>query len=131
MSKNLQSINDYRVDFRPKYYAVAKINCPVIGEVVFNGKGFNHIFYKSGRKDRSINDIKTRIRIFDHAVELLAKSQYYSNYEKDIKASKPIEYWEFFGVIKNKRIKVVVRREGNGNIHFFSVIPAWEKKRFQ
>jgi len=33
-------------------------------------------------------------------------------------------------VINDRRIKVVIRQVGNGQKHFWSVIPAWRKDRF-
>jgi hypothetical protein len=34
-------------------------------------------------------------------------------------------YWGLIAIIDGRKIKVILRRVGNGEIHFWSVIPAW------
>jgi len=50
-----------------------------------------------------------------------------SNYKKENVSYK---FWAFEAVINDRRIKVVIRQVGNGQKHFWSVIPAWRKDRF-
>jgi hypothetical protein len=42
---------------------------------------------------------------------------------------KTLKFWSLEGVVDDRRIKVIVRQVGNGNKHFWSVIPDWRKIR--
>jgi hypothetical protein len=109
-----------------------EIVCPAFPKekIFFNSKGINHLIYKGARSMREMSRIKTNIRLLPGAIKLLKimpVSQEEACYENHgIK----MRYWAFEGVIDGRRIKVVIRQKGNGNKHFFSVIPAWRKDRF-
>ena len=37
--------------------------------------------------------------------------------------TKTISYWGLIAIIENKKIKVILRKIGNGHLHFWSIIP--------
>ncbi len=127
-----------------KYKQIESVECPYLKrEVVFNSNGFRHIIYKSKNKKRHINTQLLRFNLLDKAVELIANSNTLQEYES-IKAEvstkdhgvsvikiKKTEYFGFIGIINGWKIKVIVKRIGNGNPIFWSVIPNWttNKKR--
>lgn len=119
-----------------EYVKIKSVSCPAFTKekIVFNAKGFNHIFYKGSRSDRDFKDIQTRVRLLSRAVILLNKSgvvQEENSYREESKGKvKEFKFWAFEGVIEERRIKVVVRQIGKGNKHFWSVIPAWRSARF-
>lgn len=109
-----------------------EISCPAFpGEkVVFNAKGINHLLYKGNRSKRDISRIQTNIRLLPSAIKVLRLMPFFqeeSCYKKDEIIYK---YWAFEAVIEERRVKVVIRQIGNGQKHFWSVIPAWRKDRF-
>lgn len=61
---------------KKKYFKIKEVTCPAFPEekVVFNSKGFNHIFYKGPRSGRKKTNAACRVRLLDRAVELLEKS---------------------------------------------------------
>lgn len=115
-------------DFIEKYKKIGAVFCPYFRlEIGFNGKGLNHVFFQGSRSERDFEDMQTRMRLMDRAVKLLKIVTTHSGYICDNKGSKPIHYWEFIAVIDNRRIKVVVRQQGDGGAkHFWSVIPKWK-----
>lgn len=121
---------------KEKYSRIQSINCPAFPNetIVFNAKGFNHLFYKGARSGRNKVSIAVRIRLLDRAVELLTKSMFFQeedSYEGVYRGKKKkYQFWALEGIIKNKRIKVVVRQIGKGKKHFWSVIPSWRKSKF-
>jgi len=121
---------------KEKYSKIGEVTCPAFPneKIVFNAKGFNHIFYKGGRSGRSKVNIATKIRLLDRAVELLKKSavfQEQDSYNAIYRGKRrKHKFWAFEGVIKDRRIKVIVRQVGRGKKHYWSVIPAWRKARF-
>jgi len=45
--------------------------------------------------------------------------------------TKTVCYWAFIAIINNKiRIKIILRKVGKGNIHFWSIIPIWKTKEY-
>ena len=125
----------YKEKAREQYTKIGEVKCPAFNEkVVYNAKGFNHIFYKGSRSDRGFKDIQTRVRLLDRSKELLEKSgvvQEESSYQGKHKGkAKEFKFWGLEGVINDRRIRVVVRQVGQGKKHFWSVIPAWRKTRF-
>lgn len=133
--------------FHKKYIEINKVFCPYIeSDVIFNSDGFRHLIYASGDKKRNDNSIAMRLKLVMSAKKLLECTTTLQEYFEDIVeihtkvhnkpaiVKKRLIYWGFIGIIDNKwKIKVVVRKVGNGNPHFWSVIPNWvtSKKRDQ
>ncbi|MBU1129752.1 hypothetical protein KKE45_00330 [Patescibacteria group bacterium] len=111
---------------------IKEIDCSAFpGEKVsFNAKGINHLIYKSDRSMRSVERIRTNIRLLPRAIKLLKLMPIFQE-EASYKIGKTIfHFWAFEGVVDNRRIKVIVRQKGNGKKYFWSVIPCWRKDRF-
>lgn len=127
---------DFKETAKREYKKIKPVNCPAFTKekVVFNAKGFNHIFYKGSRSDRDFKDIQTRVRLLVRAVVLLKKShlvQEESSYKTEYRGKvKEFKFWAFEGIIEDRRIKVVVRQVGLGKKHFWSVIPGWRPVRY-
>ena len=127
MKKQHNEHNHDNEAFKRNYRLVQQVFCPALQDhVQFNGKGLNHIFYRGSRSPRLSGDIEVRMRIFDRAVQLLKIVQTISGYATDQKTATTTKYWEFIGLIEQRRIKVIVRQKGNGQKHFWSVIPSWK-----
>lgn len=75
-----------------------------------------------------------KIRLLDRAVGLLEKSTVFQeedSYNGIYRGKRrKFKFWAFEGVIRDRRIKVIVRQIGRGKKHFWSVIPSWRKSRF-
>lgn len=121
---------------KEKYSQIGEVSCPAFPDetIVFNAKGFNHIFYKGARSGRRKDSIAVRVRLLDRAAELLEISTIFQEEDsyKGVHKGKRKKYhfWAFEGVIRNRRIKVIIRQVGEGKKHFWSVIPSWRKSRF-
>jgi len=108
--------------------------CPAFPKekVIFNSRGLSHLFYKgaSKRSLRPIKEIETRVNLLPsaykvlHLMPLLQEESTLIDHE-----GKVCIYFAFEAVVDNRRIKVIVRQVGNGQKHFWSVIPAWRKIR--
>lgn len=108
------------------------INCPSFTneKVFFNAKGLQHLFYKGPRSRRDIKRITKSIELLPRSVKLLKLMPIAQEEDEYVSHNKRYRFWAFEGVVENRRIKVVVRQIGTGRKHFYSVIPAWRKKRF-
>lgn len=107
------------------YYSVKLVHAPLINQdIVFNRYGWKHLLYDSSDRRRNNKDIELRLFLL-HEVKAIIRS---SNYpvittNKATNNEPAIVYYEFYGKSKkiNRFVKVIVRRIGTGNYHFFSV----------
>lgn len=121
------------------YQSLGPINCPAIGEeihFVFS-EGFHHIVYKSKGSLRPQKDQIMRFSLLKRAVQLVSLTTTIQEFEEMtqsvmIKMNKEkineyrlVKYWGLIAIIDNRKIKVVLRKIGNGATQFWSVIPAW------
>lgn len=117
-----------------------------LGEIHFNSSGFMHLIWKNLNKKHKRNwkSQLARFRLLRHIKPVLKGMQYYQEYMESLEEvktkqgkkttlqSKVITYWGFVAIIENKiRIKIVLRRIGNGKIHFWSIIPIWKTKQYK
>ncbi len=131
----------------PDYYQIRKdaneyfmnlkaIQCPALElEVHFNSRGFNHIIYKKGNIERPRFEQIPRFQILAMAVKIISKTTTFQEFEEIQKEliswnkgrktlkTKTISYWGLIAIIENKKIKVILRKIGNGHLHFWSIIP--------
>lgn len=110
------------------------VQCPAFPDekVVFNSKGLSHLFYKGSRKtsSRSLEEASVRVGLLSRALKLLQVMPLAQEEFSLIDyRHRRCYYFAFEAVVGGRRIKVIVRKVGDGNLHFWSVIPAWRKTR--
>jgi hypothetical protein len=104
------------------------IYSPAVGSIKINSKGFRHLIYKNeGHKRNKQNQI-ARFYLLKYLKPVLSKSWFYQEYLEE----KNTVYWSFIAIIENKiRIKIILKKVGKGNIHFWSIIPIWRSKYYK
>lgn len=122
-----------------------KIKSPCLGDIFFNSDGFRHLIWKIDKihKRDWKNQVK-RFELLNYVKPVIEKMGFYQEYLETIEhvkikdhgkikiVSKKIIYWCFIAVIENKiRIKVILRKIGDGNIIFWSVIPYWKTTEYK
>ncbi len=94
--------------------------------IYFNSKGFNHITFKNPRNIRPITDQMNRLKLLESAIQLIKKANIYQEYEEVTGLeNKNIKYWGIIAILNNVKLKVIIRSIGNGQKHFWSVIPGY------
>jgi len=109
--------------------------CPYFHQnIFFNSNGFHHLRYSS-RRERSRKEQVLKFNLLPLAINVIKKSgtiqEYRSDFIKNRKnqESKNVAYWAFIAICgaktgkNNIKIKVILRKIGNGNIVFWSVMP--------
>lgn len=105
-------------------------------DIVFNSDGFHHLQF-SARRERNKGEQILKFNLLPLALNVIKKSGTIQEYRKSLipigKKSerdgmtpmKNVEYWGFAAIVGEKQIKirVVLRRIGDGNIVFWSVMP--------
>ena len=101
------------------YSTLQEVSCPALSNesVVFNAMGLKHIIRK-GRFIRQKNDQLRRFRLLKYAKDILADPEVLPVHRKEESA----EFWTFEKIYPDRKVIVIVRRLGNGNKHFFSIM---------
>lgn len=123
---NMQ-FKDLYTQSKLKYENFESVICPALNiKVNFNAKGFNHLTFKNPRNPRNIGDQMNRLKLLDLMFEFIQHTNTFQEYEKiETEGQKVKEYWGLIAIYKNKKLKVILRKIGNGEVHFWSVIPAY------
>jgi hypothetical protein len=105
-------------------------------DIILNSDGFHHLQF-SARRERNKKEQILKFNLLPLALEIIRKSGTVQEYRKLLtpigKRSprdgsipmKEVEYWGLVAIVGEKQIKVrtVLRRVGDGNITFWSVMP--------
>ena len=104
-------------------------------QVVLNSDGFHHLQF-SDRHERSKEEQLLKFSLLPLALDIIKKSTTLQEFRKEpIRISRPskdgfsltkiAEYFGFIAIVGDKKIKirVIVRRVGDGNFTFWSVMP--------
>ena len=132
---NFIKIRDEAENF---YKTIGFVYCPYFGEkIAFNAKGLKHLKFKSDRQARPYTEQYPRLKLLHLAPEVLKKSHTVQGIWKVKRFEaqktnkrwehvlKDVTYYEFIAVLKNVRVKVIVKEVWGGEKHFWSVIPFW------
>ena len=111
-------------------------------EIILNSDGFHHLQF-SARRERNKKEQLLKFNLLPLAFSVIKKSGTLQEYrkklmpigeksEKDgLRQAKIVEWWGFIAITGNPqvKIKVILRKVGNGNIIFWSVMPYSSIKR--
>ncbi len=118
------------------YNSQKDIFCPYFNnQIILNSDGFHHLQF-SARRERNKKEQLLKFSLLPLALVIIKKSGTVQEYRKTLssvgkkskdgsKQMKNIEYWGFVAIIGENKIKIktVLRRIGDGNIIFWSVMP--------
>jgi hypothetical protein len=128
------------------YKTIGAIHCPYFDKkIVFNSDGFHHLRYKTSGSEREKQTQLYKFNLLSHACEKIKCSGTLQQYRKQWSVygrrknangsseMKEMEYYAFEGILGKDqnmtRTKVVIRRVGNGELHFWSVMSDVDLKR--
>ncbi len=117
------------------YSSIGSVICPGLNNelVSFSKYGFYHLLRKRGVL-RPRKEQLRRFALLHSAVEVIKNAKSYDSYNYETKEqfaedhglpvlkSSIAEFWSFSGIYSSKIVTVIVRKIGNGNMHFFSVM---------
>ena len=134
------------IEAEANYKDVGSVHCPYFNKkVTFNSDGFHHLRYKVAGSEREKAAQMYKFSLLAGAVELISASGTLQQYRKQWGAvgrkkntdgsrdMKEMEYFAFEGILGEgssmMRIKAIVRKVGNGEPHFWSVMSDADLKR--
>src|ERR1044071_166509 len=134
-SDELESV---RADAEGLYHKIGNVYCPYFSQpVAFNAKGIRHLKFKYDRHARPRQDQYARLKLLHLAPEVLGLSrtlqgiwhtrqfEFQKMHSRWDRVLRDVTFFEFIAVLDNVRIKVIVKQVGDGEKHFWSVIPFW------
>lgn len=135
METDLQYFNERKEKTRAIYNAQKDIHNPYLkNQIIFNSDGFHHLQF-SARRERNKKEQLLKFNLLQLAIGVIKNSGTLQEYRKNLipisdkrkngTLMKWVEYWGFVAIVGEKQIKirVVLRRIGDGNITFWSVMP--------
>ncbi len=137
MEINQESFLKIKEKAEKLYLSKKEIYCPYFQKrIILNSDGFHHLQFSS-RRERNKNEQFLKFCLLSFALEIIEKSGTIQEYRKILmpigKKSKrdgfikmkEVEFWGLVAIIgeKSKKIKATLRRVGDGNITFWSVMP--------
>lgn len=136
MEIDVAYFNERKEKTRAIYDTHRKVYSPYLkSEVVFNSDGFHHLQF-SARRERDKKEQLLKFSLLPLALIVIKNSGTLQEYRKGLTTvgkkskdgfslTKSTEYWGFVAIVgENKiKIKVILRRVGDGNITFWSVMP--------
>ena len=139
---NYEKLKEAAINF---YHNIGKIHSPVLEQdIYFTAEGFNHIIFTNSRSERERLSQILRFKLLSLAVKLVKISTTYQefeetlkefnvkSYKKTVRKTKSVKYWGIIAIIDGRKIKVILRKVGeNGNIHFWSIVPAWVTNKYR
>lgn len=115
---------------RKAYESTKNIYCPLLKEVVyFNNQGFHHATHDGRGKLRIQADARMRLNLLPDVNTVIASSTTFGSPPRVIPKSDPqnkqAKELVFYELSKrfnsHKEVSVILRRVGNGRLHYFSV----------
>jgi hypothetical protein len=136
MDIDIDYFNNRKEKARKLYSTQKTIYSPYFKtEIILNSDGFHHLQF-SARRERSKREQLFKLNLLPLALEIVRKSGTVQEYRKILtpvgkKSSrdgsvkmKEVEYWGLIAIVGENKIKTrtVLRRIGDGNIAFWSVM---------
>jgi hypothetical protein len=111
-------------------------------EIHFNIiRGLEHLKFKRRGITRSEQDQYTRFKLLDLAPQILKLSRTLQGYQETKGFERVrihgrtenrlvrVRYYEFIAILKEVRLKVIIKQIDNGERFFWSLIPFWRAKK--
>ena len=136
MEVDATDFNERKEKARTIYNAQRSIHNPYLKSwVIFNSDGFHHLQF-SARRERNKKEQLLKFSLLPWAIGVIKNSGTLQQHKKELMSvgkrgkdgfapTKTVEYWGFIAIVGKAKvtIKVVLRRIGDGNITFLSVMP--------
>jgi hypothetical protein len=126
------------------YAKIGEVQCPYLGaKVAFNAKGLDHLKMKRWNHARSRSDQYVRLKLLHLAPEIIKKSHTLQGLDEGKKFERIkvhsrweekmifVQYFEFIAVIKNRRMRIIVKKVDDGPYYFWSIVPYWKQGEFR
>lgn len=122
------------------YEKIGEVRCPFLETTVsFNAKGLDHLKLKRWNHAREQKDQWVRLKLLHLAPEVIKKSHTLQGLDEVNKLERikinsrwemksiNVTYYEFISVLQGCRVRIVVKKVGDGPAYFWSIVPFWKQ----
>ena len=120
---------------RREYKKFTRVYCPCLSQhIYFNSDGFNHLRFNVDGTPRNPKEQMYKLGLLPLTIPVIKNAAQIQAYRKIMspigrkkingkKILKEVEYWSLIAITGRQKvkIKVIIRRIGTGNSHFWSV----------
>ncbi len=113
---------------KENYTKISRIYCGCVKEYVFfNAQGFNHLLYRFSGKPREINEQVYKLQLFKFVPGVVRSTVSIDEVRYEIgaasrKKNASMKKITYIAIIGPSKIKVILKKVGNGNFTFWSVM---------
>jgi hypothetical protein len=138
MAPEIENFEEVKLKGEAFYKTIEPTYCPYLQQKVhFNAEGLEHLKFKRRRMARPRQDQYMRFKLLRLAPEVLTNSKTVQGiwetkefitvrtHSRNEQVLKPVTYYEFIAVIKQVRIKIIIRKIHEATPMFWSIIPFW------
>ena len=115
MNKNLSQSKDIYTSIKSVYSPYLKEN------IAYNSKGWGHIIRKNDGL-RPSHEVAKRVKYIQDSAEIISISTTLQEYEERMVSGKLVIYYGFIAIVNKQKLKIIVRKNGNGGLHFYSLM---------
>ncbi len=121
-NRRVRNYSKYIAKHKILYNKIGAIPCQALGDelVHFNSHGFKHLIRKNGVL-RPRREQAARLALLRFCKSLIFEKGSLVRFTENYTNSKHTQFWCLIGTIESKKIKIVIRKTGEGKTHFFSV----------
>jgi len=126
---------------RARYDTHPSTHCPALrADVIFNAKGFHHLQSHTDGKMRTVKEQLHKINLLPFVVQIIKTASHVEHRNRMAPAArkkvdgkkviKNVDYWSITGTpeTSSEQIKIILRKVGNGQLHFWSVMKLKKRK---
>lgn len=142
MEVDREKFDKVKSDAEESYRKTDKVFCPYLKTaVMFNSKGLDHIKFKGWNRTRSTLEQYMRFKLFPLVPDIIRDSHTLQEFYETNRLERQkvnsrweqrminVRYYGFVAVIKNTRVKVIVKEVSGGSSFFWSIIPFWKSRK--
>ncbi|MFZ2832200.1 MAG: hypothetical protein WAZ40_03545 [Minisyncoccia bacterium] len=139
-----EEFNKVKITAEEAYEKIGDVRCPFLGgTVAFNVKGLNHLKLKRWNHAREQKDQWVRLKLLHLAPEVLKKSNTLQGFDEVRKLERikvnsrwemkavTVVYYEFISVLQGCRLRIIVKKIGDGPPYFWSIVPYWKQGAYK
>jgi hypothetical protein len=129
-----RDLRDLIAQTRERYNSIGHVYCPILNSpVYFTSEGLRHLTYKGNRKKRNVKEQEYKLLLFGLVIPVIKNAPSVERWRFIGRPDDPnnVQYYAlvFDAGKKPISVRVIIKRTGDGQFNFHSVMRHSNKKR--
>ena len=129
---SLRPLNELIEEYYTKYDSIGRVKSKILNsDVHFTAEGRLHLLYKGNRKKRNVQEQRYKLMLFPLVIPVLKFSDNIQNWRfRSPDDPADVQYYAVVGKAGHAdlEVRVIVKRTGDGQFNFHSVMKHTNKK---